>query len=113
MKRREFPRAVRAAITLRATDMKGRIWCEQCGAECLSNADFELDHTVAEGILPASDNLAPLTPESGKLICLTCHEKKTKRDVAEIARAKRLEGKHRIVGSGQTEIARRYGIKQG
>jgi hypothetical protein len=112
MTRREFPRAVRATITSRATDMKGRIWCEQCGAECLSKADYELDHIVAEGILPANDNLAPLTAESGALVCLRCHDKKTRRDVFEIAKAKRLGKSHRVVGKGQTEVARRFGVKQ-
>ena len=109
--RREFPRAVRATIILRSTDLKGRVWCEQCGAECLSKADYELDHIVAEGILAGNDNLAPLTASSGRLICLACHEK-SRRDVGEIARAKRLKKEHRVVGRGPTEIARRFGMKQ-
>ena len=107
-----FTKAATIAITLRATDMKGRIWCEECGAECLSRADYEIDHTVAEGIQPANDNRAPLTAEDGKLLCLKCHDKKTKRDVFEIAKSKRMGAKHRVVGAGPTEIARRYGLKQ-
>ena len=58
------------------------------------------------------DPRLPLSAEHGKLLCLKCHDKKTKRDVFEIARAKRLEGKHRVVGSGPTEIARRFAVKQ-
>jgi hypothetical protein len=32
--------------------------------------------------------------------------------VFEIAKSKRLEAKHRIVGKGQTEIARRFNVDQ-
>jgi hypothetical protein len=112
MIRISFSSASKRAITLRATDLKGRIWCEQCGAECLSRADYEIDHCVPEGILPANDNRAPLTADDGKLLCLACHDRKTRRDVREISKTKRLEGKHRPVDGGPTEIARRYGLKQ-
>ena len=37
---------------------------------------------------------------------------KTRRDVFEIAKAKRLGTSHRVVGKGQTEVARRFGVKQ-
>ena len=107
-----FSSASKRAITLRATDLKGRIWCELCGVECLSRADYEIDHVVAEGILPANDNRPPLTAEDGKLLCLKCHDKKTRRDVREISKTKRLEGKHRPIDGGPTEIARRYRIRQ-
>jgi len=110
MIRISFSAASRRAIIARSTDMRGRIWCEGCARECPTRADYEIDHIVAEGVrLP--DGRAPLTADDGKLLCLTCHDKKTRRDVAEIARAKRLGEKHRVVGSGQTEIQRRYGIK--
>jgi hypothetical protein len=107
-----FSSASKRAIVLRSTDMKGRIWCEQCGAECLSRADYEIDHCIPEGIQPANDNRAPLTAEDGKLLCLKCHDKKTKRDVFEISKSKRMGRRHRVVGSGPTEIARRFGVKQ-
>jgi hypothetical protein len=107
-----FTKAAIIAITLRATDMKGSVFCEQCGAECLSRADYEIDHIVAEGIQPANDNRAPLTADDGKLLCLKCHDRKTKRDVFEIAKSKRMGAKHRVVGRGLTEVARRYGVKQ-
>ena len=107
-----FSSASKRAIERRATDMTGRKWCEQCGAECLTRADYEIDHCVPEGILPANDNRAPLSADDGKLLCLTCHDKKTRRDVAEIAKAKRLEGKHKPIEAGPSEIARRYGIRQ-
>jgi hypothetical protein len=107
-----FSAASTRTIVSRATGMSGRTYCEQCGAECLTRADYEIDHVVAEGVRPANDNRSPLTAEDGKLLCLACHDKKTRRDVFEIARAKRLEGKHRVVGKGLTEIARRFGVKQ-
>ena len=67
---------------------------------------------MAEGIRVANDNRRTLAADDGKLLCLRCHDIKTRRDVAEIARAKRLESKHRVVGQGSTELARRYRIKQ-
>jgi hypothetical protein len=112
MIRISFSTASKRTIVLRATDMQGRIWCEQCGVECVTRADYEIDHVVAEGVRPANDNRSPLTADDGKLLCLKCHDKKTRRDVFEIAKAKRLESKHRVVGAGRTELARRYGIKQ-
>jgi len=105
-----FPSKCVHAIVARATDMRGHTYCEQCGEECMSRADYEIDHCVAEGVRPPGKR-PPLTADDGKLLCLRCHGQKTRRDVAEIARAKRLGEKHRVVGSGQTEIQRRYGIK--
>jgi len=107
-----FSNAAKRIIERRATDMTGRKFCEQCGAECATRADYEIDHCVPEGVRPANDNRAPLTADDGKLLCLRCHDKKTTRDVFEIAKAKRLTSKHRVVGAGPTEIARRFGIKQ-
>ena len=86
--------------------------CEQCGAACLSRADYEIDHAVAEAVQPANDNRAPLTADDGKLLCLKCHDKKTRRDVREIAKTKRLEERHRPIDAGQSEIARRYHVRQ-
>jgi hypothetical protein len=107
-----FSNATKRVIERRATDMTGRKWCEQCGAECLSRADYEIDHVVCEGIQPANDNRAPLTADDGKLLCLKCHDQKTRRDVFEIAKSKRMGKKHRVVGAGPTEIARRFSVKQ-
>jgi HNH endonuclease len=111
MIRISFSAASTRTIVQRATDMQGRTWCEECGRECPTRADFELDHCVAEG-RRVQDKRAPLTAEDGQLLCLDCHDKKTRRDRYEIDKTKRLEGKHRVVGAGPTEIARRYGIKQ-
>lgn len=107
-----FSSASKRAIERRATDMTGRKWCEQCGAECPTRADYEIDHVVAEGARAANDNRAALTADDGKLLCLACHDRKTRRDVREISKTKRLEGKHRPIDGGPSEIARRYGLKQ-
>jgi hypothetical protein len=98
-------------IERRATDMTGRKWCEACGAECVTRADYEIDHCVAEGIRPTNDNRPPLSMADGRLMCLKCHDKKTRADVAAIAKAKRLEAKRPVV-QGQSQIARRYRIAQ-
>ena len=112
MARINFSAAVKRQIATRATDLKGDAHCEQCGAICPTRADYEIDHCVAEGVRPAGDRRRALAAADGKLLCLACHEKKTRRDKFEIAKAKRLEDKHRVVGRGPTQIARRYGIKQ-
>ena len=107
-----FSKASKRMIERRATDLTGRMWCEECGAECLSRADFEIDHVLAEGMRPANDNRPALTAEDGKLLCLKCHDRKTRRDVGAIAKTKRLAKKHRVSSEGRTEIARRFGVKQ-
>ena len=112
MIRISFSAASKRAIILRSTDLQGRIWCEECGAECRSRADYEIDHCVPEGIQPANDNRGPLRANDGKLLCLVCHDRKTRRDVFEIAKAKRMGKRHRVVGKGQTEVARRFGVRQ-
>jgi hypothetical protein len=112
MIRISFSAATARRIKTRATDLSGRVWCELCGAECPTRADYEIDHCVAEGMQPVGDLRLPLTAEDGKLLCLQCHDKKTRRDMREIAKTKRLEGKHRPIEGGPSEIARRYRIKQ-
>jgi len=108
-----FSASSKRAIERRATNMmNGMKYCEQCGAECPTRADYEIDHCVAEGARAANDNRPPLTIEDGKLLCRACHDKKTRRDVREISKTKRLEGKHRPIDGGPSEIARRYGVKQ-
>ena len=111
MIRISFSSASARAIVARATDLSGQTCCELCGAECPTRGAYEIDHVIPEALQPYDDRL-PLSAEHGKLLCLKCHDKKTRRDVAAIARAKRLAGKHRVVGDGPTEIARRFGVKQ-
>jgi hypothetical protein len=112
MIRISFSAATARRIKTRATDLSGRTWCELCGAECPTRADYEIDHCVPEGMQPVGDARLPLAAEDGKLLCLPCHDRKTRRDVREIAKTKRLEGKHRPIEAGPSEIARRYRIKQ-
>jgi hypothetical protein len=112
MIRISFSAASTRAIIRRATDMQGRVWCELCGAACPTRADYEIDHCVAEGVKPFEDDRPPLTADDGKVLCLTCHDRKTRRDLFEIAKAKRLGQKHRVLVDAPSQIARRYGIKQ-
>lgn len=112
MIRIRFSAANTRAIEKRARDIYGRIWCELCGDECPTRADYEIDHVVPEGLRIDYDPRLPLSAEHGKLLCRKCHDKKTKRDVREIARSKRLASKHYVTGQGLTEIARRYKVKQ-
>lgn len=96
---RRFSKRARAEIGSR-----GR--CERCGAACPTRADYQVDHIIPEALRLA--DARPLTCDDGQLLCLDCHDAKTKRDVAEIARAKRLAAKHRIVAQGESNIARRW-----
>ena len=58
----------------------GRKCREECGRrECLTRADYEIDHVVAEGARAPSDNRGPLTAADGKLLCLKCHDKRRPR----------------------------------
>lgn len=59
--------------------------CARCG--CATFGDFDLDHRIprAMGGAHTPDNIEPLCRE-------TCHPAKTRRDVAAIAKAKRLSG---------------------
>lgn len=107
-----FSNAAKRVIVSRATDMQGKTWCEQCGVECASRADYEIDHCVAEGVQPLNDNRPALTAEDGKLLCLPCHDRKTRRDRLNIDKLKRLEAKHRPIDGGPTQIARRFGVRQ-
>lgn len=101
-----------SAPVVREIEARAAGRCERCGADCPARADYEIDHTVAEGVRPANDNRAPLTADDGQLLCLKCHAKKTRRDRFEIDKTDRMGKRHRIVGAGQTELARRYGVKQ-
>jgi hypothetical protein len=92
--RREFSIGVMLEIVRRATDSSERIHCEQCGAWLKSRKEWEIDHVISEGIRPAADKLRRLSPADGRLLCkAVCHSSKTKRDVGDIAEAKRREAK--------------------
>ncbi len=84
MARRNFPKSVMVA-RIKAATINGNIYCEECGVLCTK---FQIDHVRADGLLgePVFEN--------SKLLCLDCHGEKTKKDVAMIAKAKRIEAKH-------------------
>lgn len=90
--RREFSIADQVAIIRRATDASGRIHCERCGAWCQKRKDYQIDHIIAEGMRPVADRKRKLTAADGQLLCVAiCHRPKTRRDVQDIAEAKRRE----------------------
>lgn len=90
--RREFPIDVQLAIVKRATDSSGRVHCEGCGVWLSRRKDYEIDHTISEGIRPAADKRRKLKPADGQLLCVAvCHRQKTRVDVGGIAEAKRRE----------------------
>lgn len=90
-KRREFSRAVRIEIVKRATK-NGVVYCEGCG---LPAKRWEVDHTDPDAM--QVDKSRPLTAADGKVLCEgspeCCHDIKTARDHAAIAKAKRNEAK--------------------
>ena len=91
MARREFTKAVKVEIIKRATPA-GTLtppWCEQCGAMAHK---WAIDHIDPDAM--QTDKSKPLTAAEGQLLCLPCHDEKTKADVADIAKAKRVEAAH-------------------
>lgn len=95
--RREFTRAQRAQIIKRASDEKGRIWCEGCGLN-ITGKVVEVDHIVPEAMRLPIDKLKPLTIEEGQALGRDCCHRspdgKTAKDLADIAEAKRREAFH-------------------
>jgi hypothetical protein len=92
MRRREFTRAVKAEIVLRATNAQGVVCCEGCGL-VLGKRKFEIDHILAEQLIV--DKSRKLTAADGQLLGMECchrgEDGKTNKDVAAIARAKRRQ----------------------
>ncbi len=93
--RREFSRAQKAQMLKRASDEKGRIFCEGCGLN-ITGKVVEFDHTIPEALIV--DKTKPLTIEDGKALGRDCCHRapggKTAQDVATIAKAKRQEAGH-------------------
>ena len=82
--RREFPKAIKVA-SIKANTRDNVTYCEGCG---LPTKRFHFDHKNPDGLTgqPTLENCA--------LLCLPCHDEKTKQDVADIAKAKRREAAH-------------------
>lgn len=92
MTRREFPRRIRAAIILRATNADGIVTCEGCGL-VLGKKPYEVDHTIPEALV--MDKSRPLTASDGKLLGVQCcHTPKTAEDIRRIRKADRQRDKH-------------------
>jgi hypothetical protein len=92
--RREFPVPVLRAIVERASST-GVIRCEGCGID-LTGKKYEIDHIIAEGLVPNFRKDVKLTVAEGQLLGECCHrghEGKTAKDVKVIAKAKRQSAK--------------------
>lgn len=93
--RREFTRSQKAQMLRRASDAKGRIFCEGCGLN-ITGKVVEFDHTIPEALIV--DKTKPLTIDDGKALGRDCCHRapggKTAQDVATIAKAKRQEAGH-------------------
>ena len=92
MSRREFPKSVYTQIVRRAMTHDGQIACEGCGL-ILGKKPYNVDHTIPDALF--LDKARDLTAADGKLLGADCcHKSKTKKDVKDIAEAKRREAKH-------------------
>jgi hypothetical protein len=111
--RQEFSDGVMLEIIRRATDQDEKTRCENCGLWVKSRNEFEIDHTLSEGMRPLGETMRPrLTAKDGQLLCLTCHDEKTNDDSQQRSKAKRREMKQPLkVVKGLTNIARRFGLK--
>jgi len=89
--RREFTQKVKVEIIKRCSWGIRKInpHCEQCNQIAHK---FEIDHRDPDAM--QIDKSRKLTAEDGWLLCIPCHNAKTKTDVANIAKAKRVEAKH-------------------
>lgn len=107
MKRYEFSSAVKLSIIARATDANGVAHCEKCG-NVVTQATSQIDHVISEAVAARKRFLRP---SDGQLLCLDCHAAKSAIDAEVLAKARRLaEDQPRL--TGQSEIARRFGLAQ-
>jgi len=89
MARREFSKTVYTQIVKRAFHQKHGFVCEGCGL-VLGKKAWHVDHTIPDAM--HIDKSAPLTADDGKLLGVECcHAPKTKIDVKNISKAKRVE----------------------
>ena len=95
-KRRNFPASVKRQITDRATDNKGIIRCEGCGMDLTGKA-WEIDHILAEALVPEWKKTEKLTAKDGQLLGNCCHrgeDGKTNKDIKKAAKEKRQNAKY-------------------
>lgn len=90
--RREFTRAQKAAIVLRATDARGVVTCEGCGLK-LGKKPFEINHKTPEALVV--DKSKALTIDDGELLGKECcHDPLTRTEhIPQIAEAKRRQAR--------------------
>ena len=94
--RRNFPASAKREITDRATDNKGILRCEGCSMDLTGKA-WEIDHILAEAIVPEWKKTEKLTAKDGQLLGNCCHRGeggKTARDVKKAAKEKRQNSKY-------------------
>lgn len=83
-KRLEFTKATKTAAYERAAGK-----CECCGHAFGDGERVDYDHIIPDAMRP--DN----SLGNCQVLCQNCHLEKTKGDVTQIAKAKRVEKKHR------------------
>ena len=82
MRRRDFPRKVKAQAILRANGC-----CEACSAK-LKVGEAEVDH-----ILPDALGGEPIL-SNARVLCRVCHRAKTDQDIGRIRKADRQRDRH-------------------
>jgi len=104
MARQEFSKKVYAQIVMRAT-VNGVVICEGCGL-ILGRKPYQVDHTIPDAM--RIDKSRPLTCDDGKLLGQECcHAPKTKQDVKNIAKAKRIEAKDKGIKKPSSSLAKK------
>ena len=103
-KRQEFSRAVKVAIKRRAMRATG-YECECCGAIV---AYVEIDHRNPDALQVEKRKL---TEAEGWAICEPCHDRKTRGDVRQIAKAKRQEACYLGVRKSQARRIQNRGFE--
>lgn len=93
--RQEFDRDTKITIHRRATDEQGVKRCENPSCRSvIKGRQCHIDHIIADALKSEADKKRKLRPADGQLLCITCHNEKTRKgDVPAIAQAKRREAK--------------------
>jgi hypothetical protein len=108
MARREFTKAVYAAIVKRAMQPNGEIACEGCGL-ILGRKPYHVDHTIPDAL--QVDKSRKLTADDGKLLGVECcHKPKTVEDKGVIAKAKRNEANYLGIKTAPSKPIRSAGF---
>jgi hypothetical protein len=94
--RQNFPKGVRLAIILRAC-VNSVPTCERVenGTRCGCTKGLEVNHVRMDALVADSDKAKrKLTTEDGELICRAHHLVETRQQVADLAKAVRVEAAH-------------------